>query len=205
MTGFCPKAGRPRFLCDTILELVMPTYYNKKNSRGGQLSSLHLSYYENFLIGRCITRIFRWKYSSVTSDGLCGTGVTPAREFPKKAKYLQCGAFRGKDSLPPHCSVTVTSVAASERHALAPNRSLTRVAKADSISLGLLALRITTRASRTRAASCTTALSVAVWGMLAGLRAETGIKTISAVHSQCLSCVMKRPFSQVSRWSALVQ
>src|SRR4029450_9928287 len=37
------------------------------------------------------------------------------------------------------------------------------------ISLGLLAFRITTCAPRARAASCTVAVSVAVWATLAGL------------------------------------
>ena len=62
-------------------------------------------------------------------------------------------------------------------------RLATRIWKADLIPLGLLAFRMRGRAPRARAASCTVAISVAVWAMLAGLT-KTAIETLEdhAVH-----------------------
>jgi NitT/TauT family transport system ATP-binding protein len=71
-----------------------------------------------------------------------------------------------------------------------PARSPMRVAKADSISVGLLACKITTRTPRIGAAACTSLVSVSVWRGLAGL---TSTAIVVAVGTN--SCSTPRHFA----------
>jgi hypothetical protein len=61
-----------------------------------QMCPLHLSYYENSLIGRCVTRIFRRKYSSVTSDGLWGRKRQRRRRRPRACITCRTDSIDGE-------------------------------------------------------------------------------------------------------------